>query len=167
MGKLPRESRLTPTHHDLQDVIVNVLATDQVERFTPKSPSSRSYASRPQAALYQSAIPEPSPHASVAPRVSVAPSTSVAPRASVAPRVSIASTKQETQSCPPLQSKGIEPMHATYDHVRVQIQRMYVHRQRIGFCLRAALSMVLLFVLGFVCYYLIANTSRIELSHFF
>jgi hypothetical protein len=138
MGKLQNESRFTPLHHDLQDVIVNVLANDQVERFLPK--------------------PQPLRPAPLLHHLPVN-----------GPRVSIAKAELEDASHQVVQGSDksqIEPMHAAFDHVRVQVQRMYVHRQRIGFWCRAALSMVLLSVLGFVCYYVIAHSAQLEISHF-
>jgi len=136
MGKMQRESGFASTHHDLQDVVVNVLAADQVERFSPRSEQQRPK------------MPSQQTLAS-------------------APRVSLARAKREALSVVAQRRQSVEPMNETLDHVRVQVQRMYVHRQRMGFWFRAALSMVLLSVLGFVFYYLVANTSQVEMSNFF
>ncbi len=141
MGKTQTESRLISTHHDLQDVIVNVLAADQVERSSPLPVKPNSLI----------AVPESLPQQ--------------AQRNT--PIVRLPNAKRKTLCTIAQPHLYFEPMHETVDHVRVQVQRMYVHRQRNGFWIRAALSMLLLSVLGFVFYYLMSNSPSVELSNFF
>ena len=60
-----------------------------------------------------------------------------------------------------------EISNETLDYVRIQVVRMYVQRKLLGFWFRAALSTLLLSVLGVVCYCFLKTLPAIELSRFF
>ncbi len=144
IANLQRESRFTPTHHNLQEIVVNVLAADQVERIPEKR---RMPDQRGQAAPLLKGRSQ---------------LTSDRLTAFSQPKTNLEASRLVT-----LRDVNVEPLNKTLDRVRVQVQKMYVSRKRFGFWLRATLSFALLSVLGIVFYCVVSSSSEVELSSFF
>ncbi len=136
------EARRNPSHHDLHDVIVSVLAVDQVDQVDQVD---RRFPSEEPCLLEKQ------------PKLRFGGSRESDPFKSSQDKLNSIVTRQ----------LGAEPMNDTLDYIRIQTQRMYIRRQRVGFWQKAVLSLLLLSVLGFVFYFFLASDRSIELSSFF